>query len=271
MTWPQLKPPSAVAYPESDGKPMAESDLHRILMVDLIDAVDRRFQADPKFYVSGNLFIYYEEGHPEKVVAPDFFVVRGVPKGLRRVFKLWEEKKSPQLMIEVTSPSTHLEDLGNKRAIYEELKVQEYFIFDPEGGRFQPPFRGFTLKRGVLQPVAPAAVSSFGPPDGTVAGGGKIIYHSAVLGLELHGQGSSLRLIDPKTGDPLPTSRELEQLMEAEKKRAGAEKKHRRIEKIRADTQKKRANAEKYRADAAEKELSRLREELSRLRNKAGQ
>ncbi|MBI4586370.1 MAG: Uma2 family endonuclease [Planctomycetes bacterium] len=255
MTWPQLQPPTTIVYPESDGKPMAESDLHRNLMLELIDGVDRRFQADPEFYVSGNLFIYYEEGHPEKAVAPDFFVVRGIPKGLRRVYKLWEEKKGPQVVIELTSPSTHLEDLGNKRAIYEQLQVQEYFIFDPEGLRFQPPFRGFALKQGALQPAPPAS-----------AAGGTIIYFSAVLGLELRGQGQSLRVVDPKTGTPLPTSRELERFLELEKKHAHTEKERADREKARASTEKERAEAEKERADAAERELSRLREELARLR-----
>ncbi len=226
MTWPQLKHPSGIIYPESDGKPMAESDLHRTLMLDLIDVADRRFQSDLEFYVSGNLFIYYEEGHPEKAVAPDFFVVRGVRKGPRRVYKLWEEKKSPQLVIELTSPSTHLEDLGNKRAIYEELEVQEYFIFDPEGGRFQPAARGFALKQGAFQQIRP-----------TLSEGGKTIFSSSVLGLELHGQGQSLRLVDPATGEALPTSKELERRLEQEKRRA----------------------------EAAEKELAKLREELARF------
>lgn len=42
-------------------------------------------------YVSGNLFVYYEEGNPKKCVAPDVFVVFGVPKRRRRVYLVWEE------------------------------------------------------------------------------------------------------------------------------------------------------------------------------------
>ena len=148
--------PVEVFYPESDGKPMAETDLHRTLLLDMVASVDRYFRHDPQVYVSGNLLLYYEEGHPEKCVAPDFFVVRGVPKGLRRIYKVWEEKKGPDVVVELTSRSTHLEDLGNKRAIYEDLGVLEYYIFDPEGYRFKPPLRGFRLESGILVSAPPA-------------------------------------------------------------------------------------------------------------------
>ena len=49
-----------VVYPESDGLPMAESDATRDYLIYGVEALDRYFQKDPKVYVSGNLFIYYE-------------------------------------------------------------------------------------------------------------------------------------------------------------------------------------------------------------------
>ena len=68
-----------VIYPESDGKPMAEADLHRDQMVALIEALKHYFRYDAQVYVSGNLLLYYQESHPRKSVAPDVFVVFGVP------------------------------------------------------------------------------------------------------------------------------------------------------------------------------------------------
>jgi hypothetical protein len=44
-------------------------------------------RGDPNVYVSGNLMVYYVEGHPEISVSPDVFVVKGVPSGQRRVYK----------------------------------------------------------------------------------------------------------------------------------------------------------------------------------------
>ena len=69
-----------VDYPTSDGKPMAETDVHRDLMIDLIQTLEDRFAADPEVYVSGNILMFYEEGNRRRHVSPDVFVVRGIPK-----------------------------------------------------------------------------------------------------------------------------------------------------------------------------------------------
>src|SRR5262245_1160263 len=90
-------------YPESDGKPMAETDVHRQLLSDLVFTLENFFRAQPDVYVSGNLLIYYVEGNPKKRVASDIFVARGVKKGQRRIYKLWEEGVAPQVVIELTS------------------------------------------------------------------------------------------------------------------------------------------------------------------------
>ena len=37
-----------IEYPTSDGKPMAETDFHRKIMVDQIETLDHHFAADPK-------------------------------------------------------------------------------------------------------------------------------------------------------------------------------------------------------------------------------
>lgn len=65
-------PFTSVYYPESDGKPMGETDLHREEMFRLIHSL-QRFYAGRKVYVSGNLLLYYEQGNPKKFVVPDVF------------------------------------------------------------------------------------------------------------------------------------------------------------------------------------------------------
>jgi Uma2 family endonuclease len=244
-----------VHYPESDGKPMAETDIHRQLMIEAIESVAERFRDDPEFYVSGNLFLYYEEGDPGSVVSPDFFAVRGVPGRLRRTYKVWEEGKGPDIVLELTSRSTHREDLGNKRAVYEELGVKEYFIFDPEGIKFQPQLRAFRLKDGVLQPV----------PELRREGSCQV-FLSEVLGLELHGGGMMLRWVDPATGEPLPSRRDLSEAARAARREAESEKARAESEKARAESEKAIAEKEKARAEAAEAELARLRSEIERQR-----
>jgi Uma2 family endonuclease len=177
-----------VDYPESDGEPMAETDTHRQLMVALIESLSNHFAEDPEVYVSGNLLLYYVEGDPTKSVAPDVFVVRGVPKGERRIYKLWEEGRAPQVVIELSSRKTKNEDLKWKRQLYAWLGVTEYFIFDPEY-TLKPPLRAFRLRGGQLVEEAVTAQRVM----------------SRELGLELVNDGRTLRLFNPQTGEFLLT------------------------------------------------------------------
>ena len=69
-----------IEYPTSDGQPMAETTLHRVVMFDVIGGLERRYAGVPDVWVGGNLFLYYEKGRPEKSVAPDVLFARGVGK-----------------------------------------------------------------------------------------------------------------------------------------------------------------------------------------------
>lgn len=181
-------PPAEVEYPESDGLPMAETDTHLEQMVDaLMHPLKERYRNDADVYISGNLFVYYEEGNPRAVVAPDVFVVFGVPKKLRRIYKVWEEGRPPDIVFELTSRKTYREDLSDKRILYEELGVREYFLFDPLRDYLRPPLQGFRLHDGYYQPLLPDSL-----PDGEWQ------IDSEVLGLRLQTAGSFLRLYDPQ-------------------------------------------------------------------------
>jgi len=177
-----------VEYPYSDGQPMAESDIHRKEMLDLIAALDRRYQDTPDVYVAGNMFLYFRQGDPRSVVAPDVFLVRGIPKGERKSFKLWEEGRVPSLVIEVTSESTRNEDLTRKKACYERLGVEEYVLHDPEGDYLSPRLQGYRLAGDRYEPM-PARF------DGSL--------DSRTTGLTLRVEGTNLRLIDTATGERL--------------------------------------------------------------------
>jgi len=191
-----------VYYPDSDGKPMAETDLHREEMYDLIKALDRRYREAPDVYVSGNLFLYYVKGDPRAVVAPDVFLVKGVPKKSRRVYKLWEEGRPPSLVIELTSDSSRDEDLSKKKSCYERLGVEEYFLHDPYQDYLDPPLQGFRLVNGRYQRIPPEA-------DGSL--------RSLATGLLLRTEGKKLRLVDAATGKPLAWSEELDAQLDQEK------------------------------------------------------
>lgn len=224
---------------------MAETDIHRDLMIELISSLEKFFQADPQVYVSGNLFLYYEKGKPGHVVAPDVFVVRGVPKQQRRVYKLWQEGHAPEVVFEISLRKTWGDDLHRKFQLYARLGAREYFIFDPEYDYLPEPLLAFRLEDGLYEKIEVR--------DGRVL--------SEALGLEVVNTGETLRLFDPAAGQFLPTREEeskARQQAEAEA-RAQAE-----VARQQAET---RAQAEAEARQRAEAELAQLREEMARLRS----
>ena len=194
--------PAAVVYPRSDGRPMAESDLHVECITYVRDGLkwcfERRGRRD--VYVGANLFVYYERGNCEAMVAPDVFVVLGARDHQRDSYLLWNEPKGPDFVLEVTSKSTRDEDGGRKRVAYASLGVEEYFLYDPRGEYLTPPLQGYRLSGGGYRALAGVALLP----------GGGVSVHSEVLGLDVRdpGEGRRLRLHDPATGRDLLTYRE---------------------------------------------------------------
>src|SRR5262245_23786196 len=76
-------PRPAVDYPASDGKPMAETDLHRQDLVDLIETLKDHLAAEEDGYVSGDLLLYDVEGNPRRSVAPTSWWRGACPSGRR--------------------------------------------------------------------------------------------------------------------------------------------------------------------------------------------
>lgn len=187
------EPITIVEYPASDGKPMAETDVHIQLMSDLRFSLRDFFRNDSAVYVATNLLLYYVEGDPRRRVAPDVFIARGVGNHPRRIYKLWEEGHPPDVTIELSSRQTWREDLQEKWRLYEQLGVREYFIFDPEYDYLDTPLVAYRLDaEGRYVPLE--------VENGTV--------HSEALQLDLVDTGQTLRLRDPRTNQFLLTPAE---------------------------------------------------------------
>ena len=215
-----------IVYPESDGEPMAETDVHRDLMTDSIQTLKHYYRNENDVYVSGNLFMYYVEGDPRKCVSPDVFVVFGVEKKRRRTYLTWEEGRTPDFVLEVASPKTFSNDMKEKKALYASvLAVQEYYIYDPLG-QIVPSFIGFRLIDGAYQEID--FVHNRLP--------------SAVLGLELGERDGDLRFYNPGTSQWLQTPSE------------------------RAEDAEARAQLETNARQNAEAELAKALAEIERLR-----
>lgn len=137
--------PVQFEYPETDYQPMAETDVHRLEMNNVTEMLSDFFRDQNEVYVAANLLLYYEEENPNAVIAPDVFVVKGIEKKNRRVYKLWEEQHVPCFVLEVSSRSTRFHDVGTKRAIYATLGVNCYMLYDPLHEFLSPILQGFQL------------------------------------------------------------------------------------------------------------------------------
>lgn len=190
-----------IDYPDSDGAPMAESDLARDYLIYGVEALSIYFQNRDDVYVSGNNFIYYKQGVPDAVVAPDVFVVFGAQKRKRRSYKAWEEGDLlPSFVLEVTSKTTQENDEEDKPKKYAQLGVEEYFQYDPTGDYLQPQLKGARLVSGRYQSLTPVML-----PDGVLS------IRSQMLGLDLRLLGRELRFYDPQTRRRLLSYQETEQ------------------------------------------------------------
>lgn len=255
-------------YPSTDGQPMGETGWHVLAIMTLYQTLRDHFAARPDVYVAADMFLYYEEGRPSQVKAPDCMVVFGVGNHERRSFKTWVEGAAPAVVFEISSAETYREDVGPKQEVYARLGVLEYFLFDPLAERLDPPFLGFRLADGGYEPLPRDA-------DGGIA--------SAVIGLRFVPEGMILRAIDPGSEEPMPTFLELKAAVDFERLRADAEQRRaeamigeldaqRRISRAardilemkaaEADAERRRADEERRRADELAAELERLRNEL---------
>jgi Uma2 family endonuclease len=262
-------------YPSGDGEPMAETEIHVLAIIQLLELLKIFFQDQEDVYVVADIFWYYEEGNPDARKSPGIMVIKGVGRHLRRSFFSWKENGAvPNVIFEMSSKKTWRDDLGNKRDDYARLGVREYFLFDPENRYLKPHFQGFRLEGASYVPIPREA-------DGRL--------FSEELGLKIRPEGKVLRLYDARTGAKVLSraeqveleqrrAAEAERVVEQEKKRAEQERKQAELEKQRAEREKKRAEREKKRAERekkrAEQERQRaqaLEAELARLRKLLGE
>src|SRR5712692_283787 len=222
-----VQTPQRVYYPSSDGQPVAESDFQLHPLLYAVTVLRTYFQDRADVYVAGDMFIYYEEGNPEAVVAPDVFVVLGTAKSDRASYMLWQEPKGPDFVLEITSRSTRTRDQGPKRGTYAFLGVREYFQYDPTHDYLAPALQGARLVGGSYQAMLPTTLA-----DGT------LVLHSDVLGLDLRLEDDTLRFYDLVTGKKLLSHAEIEQArQEAEQARQEAEQARQEAEQARQEAE----------------------------------
>ncbi|MEZ6062510.1 MAG: Uma2 family endonuclease [Planctomycetaceae bacterium] len=182
---------------------MGETELHQGWMIRIQDLLRQRYR-NQHVHVGSDLLVYYEEGNPRRFVVPDVFVVLDCDPGLRRTFRIWEERRVPDVVFEVTSRSTRHQDQVFKPQLYGQLGVKELFLYDPSADYLEPPLRGFRLANGTMEPIP--------EHDETLA--------CRTLGIELSLLDNELILADAATKQPLLTRAEVAEQAEQQALRA---------------------------------------------------
>jgi Uma2 family endonuclease len=113
-----------------------------------------------RIFTAGDLNLYYDARHPLWYKRPDWFAALGVPRlyeetDLRLSYVLWQEGVSPSVVVELLSPGTEAEDLGQtiapadqpptKWQVYQDiLRIPYYIVLD----RYTDHLQAFTLVSG---------------------------------------------------------------------------------------------------------------------------
>ena len=148
--------------------------------------------------------------------ALDIMVVFDIVPGSRGNYKIWEEGQVPKLIMEITSQENKENDYIVKKSLYEELGVEEYWLFDPKQEWVPDQLIGYRLQEGVYHQIRDS--------------------RSEVLQLQLVPKDSSLNFYRLDNGVKLLTPDELFQIWEAKtlarKKAEQAKTIHQETEKI---------------------------------------
>ena len=185
-----------IHYPDSDDEPLLDGRYQEPYFTEIVGTVREHFRSRPDVEVSGNTFIYYEEGNPRRFISPDLHVTLGVTAegfasmDYRNTYLVWEIGKPADFVLEIASESAALRDVTEKRVLYARIGFGEYWRFDGSGGDFYgEPLVGEYLADGEYRRfhVAPDAE---GRPHG----------YSPALALWLYWDAGQLRFYDPATG-----------------------------------------------------------------------
>ena len=196
-----------VEYPYEDDIAMACGPAHEAVTVDTRDALVNYCASRPNAYRGMDMLVYYERYDITKRVTPDLFVVFDARLPIGRNYRIWDAGKPPDVVWEL-APDSHMKgDPKEKKELYRQLGVPEYWLYDCHGALDGPRLQGFQLVKGRYRrlPASPR-------------GDGVLAVKSPLLGLEQHYDGQRLRLWDPANKEYLRTSAESERERVRERK-----------------------------------------------------
>ncbi|MFP4693502.1 MAG: Uma2 family endonuclease [Halothece sp.] len=249
--------------PEESGLP---DEFHNLQPQLLRETFQPLTYSTEEIFIGTDLNLYYDVHHPLWYKRPDWFAVVGVSRfyeaqDLRLSYVIWQEGVSPLVVVELLSPGTEKEDLGQtpltspliwgneggqpptKWEVYERiLRIPYYVVFN----RYTDELQVFALQGERYQELnlegrqfwIPSVELGLGVWQGTYDGINR----------------QWLRWFDAN-GNWMPT---LAEQREQERERANQQQQQVEQEKQRAEQEKQRAEQEKQRAERLAKKLREL-------------
>ncbi len=258
--------PTMHDLPDEEEGQAGMPDIFHVWQARLLDETFRPPNYEPEeIFTASDLNIYYNVHDFSQHKRPDWFAVVGLPKlgkkpEMRRSYVMWQEGLAPLIVVELLSPGTEKEDLGQrsrganepptKWEVYEHwLRVPYYVVFS----RYTDELRIFKLSGPYYREVQDHQ--------------GRLWVEGAELGLGLW-QGCYLgedrlwlRWYDREgnwISTPAEHAEQQRHLAEAERQRAEAERQ-------RAEAERQRAEAERKEKEAAWQKVQQLEAKLREL------
>jgi Uma2 family endonuclease len=296
---PQDALPTMYDLPSEDPQEPGLPDDFHVLQPRLLDDTFRPpHYSVERIYTATDLNLYYDLQHPLWQKRPDWFAVLGVPQfyeeeELRLSYVIWQEKVSPTVIVELLSPGTEKEDLGQSQRsaqqpptkwdVYEKiLKVPYYLVFD----RYTDRLRAFHLRDATYTSLPlpqdgriwmPEVGLGLGLWEGRYRGrqrlwlrwyneqGQWIATDAEQANLQTEQERQRTEQERQRAKQERQRAKQERQRAKQERQHAEQERQHAEQERQRAEQERQRAEQERQRAESAEQEVHRLAEKLKAL------
>ncbi len=208
-------------WPRSDE--MSVAPRHVVILRYLFGALSALLRRRGRpFAVNQEIGLHFVDARGRAQRCDPDLIVMPFPNTGRGSLRRWDMPRPPDCVIEVASSSTVANDLGGKKDWYAGMGVREYWILDPvdsrdpvhfETGLLLPdgPLMGWRLEQGRYEPLGThwdadaRSWSAYSPA----------LDCDILLSQALHREETDggYRILDPETGEPLPSDREKDALL----------------------------------------------------------
>ena len=191
-------------HPADCGEPLAFNRLQARRVVDIEYVLRHRFDPHGEVYLGIDQSVYYTDRANPQSVDSDASASLDVPNRSRDIHRNEKECKPPDWVIQIASRATYRYDVDGKKDMHEASRVDEYWVYDPQGDLHDPRLQAWVLGPGGYEELADLKRP-----------GQEVALWSEALGLKFHFDGTDLRMWDPVKQSYLRKLDESEEKVEA--------------------------------------------------------